>query len=152
MNNKVVFGLGAVVVAVIAFTFLQSEPRKAAQGHSMTPPDTASISQGDPIVTVALPAELSANAQIGKRAFDAKCAACHGANAAGRNGVGPPLVHKIYEPNHHSDMAFVIAAQNGVKSHHWKFGNMPPIKGLTNADAKYIARYVRELQKENGIN
>ena len=152
MNTKVVFGLGAVVVAVIAFTFLQSEPQQTAQGHSMTPPDTASIAQGDPIVTVALPAELSANAQIGKRAFDAKCAVCHGANAAGQNGVAPPLVHKIYEPNHHSDMAFVIAAQNGVKSHHWKFGNMPPVEGLTNADVKYIARYVRELQKENGIN
>jgi len=152
MNTKVVFGLGAVVVAVIAFTFLQSEPQKTAQGHSMTPPDTASIAQGDPIVTVALPAELSANAQIGKRAFDAKCAACHGANAAGQNGVAPPLVHKIYEPGHHSDMAFIFAVQNGVKSHHWRFGNMPPIEGLTNADVKYIARYVRELQKENGIN
>ena len=152
MNNKVVFGLGSVVIAAIAFTFLQYEPQQAAQGHSMTPPDTISVAQGDPIVTVTLPAELSPNAQIGKRAFEAKCAACHGENAAGQNGVAPPLVHKIYEPNHHSDMAFVLAAQNGVRSHHWKFGNMPPVEGLTNADVKYIARYVRELQKENGIN
>jgi hypothetical protein len=29
---------------------------------------------------------------------------------------------------------------------------MPPVKGLTQADVKYIARYVRELQRENGIN
>ncbi len=151
MNNKVVFGLGAVVVAVIAFTFLQSEPQQAAQGHSMTPPDTSSVAQGDPIVKVAVPAGLSANAQIGKRAFDVKCAVCHSENAAGKNGVAPPLVHKIYEPSHHSDMAFVIAAQNGVKSHHWKFGDMPPVDGLTNADVKYITQYVRELQKENGI-
>ena len=120
-------------------------------GHSMQPPDTSSIAQGASIVEVALPAELSAEAQLGKRAFEAKCAVCHGANAAGQNGVAPPLVHKIYEPNHHSDMAFVLAAKNGVRSHHWRFGNMPPVEGLTDADVKMIARYVRELQKENGI-
>ena len=48
------------------------------------------------------------------------------ANAAGQNGVAPPLVHKLYEPGHHSDMAFIMAAKNGVRSHHWRFGNMPP--------------------------
>jgi len=120
--------------------------------HSMTPPDTSGIAQGEPIAKVIPPAEFSTDAQIGKRAFEAKCAACHGANAAGQNGVAPPLVHKIYEPGHHSDMAFVLAARNGVESHHWTFGNMPQIDGLTDADVKYIARYVRELQRENGIN
>lgn len=120
-------------------------------GHSMVPPDTSEIAQGAPIVKVALPAELSSGAQIGKRAFEAKCAACHGANAAGQNGTAPPLVHKIYEPSHHSDMAFVLAAKNGVRAHHWDFGNMPPVEGLTDADVKMIARYVRELQSENGI-
>lgn len=152
MNNKIIYGLGATAVAAIAFIFMQTKPQLPTQGHSMTPPDTSSVAQGDPIVTVALPAELSPNAQIGKRAFDAKCAACHGTDAAGQNGVAPPLVHKIYEPSHHSDMSFVMAAKNGVTSHHWKFGNMPPVDGLTDADVKYIARYVRELQRENGIN
>jgi cytochrome c len=121
------------------------------QGHSMTPPDTSAIAEGAPIAEVALPAELSPDAQIGKRAFEAKCATCHGANAAGQNGVAPPLVHQIYEPGHHSDAAFVLAARNGVPSHHWDFGNMAPVDGLTDADVKYIARYVRELQRENGI-
>ena len=73
-------------------------------------------------------------------------------NAAGQNGVTPPLVHTIYRSDHHSDIAFVMVAKNGVRSHHWKFGNMPPVEGLTAADVKFIARYVRELQKENGIN
>jgi mono/diheme cytochrome c family protein len=152
MNRKIVYGLGAVAVAAIAVFLLQPKGRSGPQGHSMTPPDTTSIAKGDPIVTVALPAALSSNAQIGKRGFDAKCAQCHGENAAGQNGVAPPLVHKIYEPSHHSDMAFILAAKNGVRSHHWKFGNMPPVEGLTDADVKYIAQYVRELQKENGIN
>ena len=64
----------------------------------------------------------------------------------------PTLVHRIYEPSHHSDMAFVSAVKNGFTSHHWSFGNMPPIEGLTTADVKMIARYVRELQRANGIN
>jgi cytochrome c len=127
------------------------ETAPQTQGHSMTPPDTSSIAEGAPIAEVALPAEWSPEAQIGKRAFDAKCARCHGANAAGQNGVAPPLVHQIYEPGHHSDAAFVYAARNGVQSHHWDFGNMAPVDGLTDADVKYIARYVRELQRENGI-
>ena len=46
------------------------------------------------------------NAQSGKRGFEAKCAACHGVNAAGQDGVAPPLVHKIYEPSHHGDESF----------------------------------------------
>lgn len=128
-----------------------TQSAQQSAGHSMVPPNTSGMAQGAPIVEVAIPAELSANAQIGKRVFEAKCAACHGTNAAGQNGVAPPLVHKIYEPNHHSDMAFVLAAKNGVRSHHWDFGNMPPVEGLTDGDVKMIARYVRELQAANGI-
>lgn len=104
------------------------------------------------IVSVSLPAQLSNQEQMGNRAFDAVCAACHGVNAQGKEGVAPPLVHRIYEPNHHSDMAFVLAAQNGVRAHHWKFGDMPPVEGVTKADVLNIVAYVRALQRENGIN
>lgn len=104
------------------------------------------------IVDVTVPDTLSANAEIGKVGFDAKCAVCHGANAAGQEGVAPPLVHKIYEPGHHGDGAFLLAAKNGVRSHHWSFGNMPPVEGVTDGDVKMIVAYVRELQRANGIN
>ena len=136
---------GAVVI------WQQMQPDTMA-GHSMTPPDLSSVKEGDPIVEVALPSELSETAEVGKRVFDTSCAACHGANAAGQNGVAPPLVHKIYEPSHHSDAAFLLAAKNGVRAHHWNFGNMPPVEGLTDADVKMVAAYVRELQRANGIN
>lgn len=151
--NKTGLFVGGVFVAglaVVLWQFLQPAP--ATQGHSMVPPDTSNIEQGAPLAVVRLPAEFSPEAEIGKRGFDAKCAVCHGDNAAGQNGVAPPLVLKIYEPGHHSDEAFVRAAMSGVRSHHWKFGNMPPVEGLTRADVQYIARYVRELQRENGIN
>lgn len=108
--------------------------------------------EGGALVEVILPDMLSQNAQIGKRAFDAKCAACHGANAAGQDGTAPPLIHKTYEPNHHGDESFQRAAALGVNAHHWTFGNMPPLKGLTRGDVAMIITYVRELQRANGIN
>ena len=140
-----------LVLGIGAFLWNATRAPEPA-GHTMTTPDLSQVAAGSPIVEVTVPAELSANAEVGKRAFEAKCAACHGAAAAGQNGVAPPLVHKIYEPSHHSDMAFVMAAQNGVRAHHWNFGNMPPIEGLTQGDVKMIATYVRELQRANGIN
>jgi len=103
------------------------------------------------MVTVALPENLTEEASIGKRAFDTACASCHGANAAGQDGVAPPLVHKTYEPSHHGDAAFQRAAQQGVRAHHWPFGDMPPVEGLTQSDVDAIVAYVRALQRENGI-
>ena len=99
---------------------------------------------------VTVPAVFSDTARIGERAFNAVCAACHGVNAAGTD-AGPPLVHRIYEPSHHGDYAFEMAVSNGVRAHHWKFGDMPPQPALTRADLKTVIAYVRELQKANGI-
>ena len=91
-----------------------------------------------------------ADMQVGEAKFTATCAACHGVRGVGTK-QGPPLVHKIYEPNHHADMAFQRAAENGVRAHHWEFGNMPKIEGVTSGDVEHIIRYVRWLQREAGI-
>nr|WP_245837845.1 cytochrome c [Tropicimonas sediminicola] len=107
---------------------------------------------GGPMVEVQLPVELSADAQLGKAVFDAICADCHGENAAGRHGVGPPLVHKIYEPGHHGDMAFQLAVRTGVRAHHWSFGSMPPVEGVSDSEIARVTLYIRELQRENGID
>ena len=104
------------------------------------------------LAEVLLPSTLSDSAQIGKRAFEAKCVACHGVNAAGQVGVAPPLVHKIYEPSHHGDESFQRAVSLGVRAHHWRFGNMPAVEGLTRGDVAMVATYIRELQRANGIN
>ena len=88
--------------------------------------------------------------QVGETTFNANCAACHGKQAAGTDH-GPPLVHKIYEPHHHGDQAFQYAAANGVKAHHWEFGNMPKIDTVTPQDVDQIVKYVRWLQRQAGI-
>jgi mono/diheme cytochrome c family protein len=106
-------------------------------------------SSTDSSVDVKVP-ELSVIASRGKMSFDANCAQCHGENAAGSE-QGPPLVHKIYNPGHHSDGAFLIARQRGVPRHHWNFGNMPSQPQISEAVMKDITRYVRELQIANGI-
>jgi mono/diheme cytochrome c family protein len=104
------------------------------------------------LANVLMPETLSQNAQIGQLAFEAKCAACHGVNAAGKDRIAPPLIHIIYEPNHHGAEAFQRAAAEGVRGHHWPFGNMPPVEGVTRGDVAMIIAYIRELQRANGIN
>jgi mono/diheme cytochrome c family protein len=110
---------------------------------------TPACSQSDTAPKVAAtpaPAEV----QAGEDKFIVNCAACHGLGGVG-TGQGPPLVDKIYEPNHHGDAAFQRAAATGVKSHHWKFGDMPKIDSVKPEDVDEIVKYVRWLQKQAGI-
>ena len=92
------------------------------------------------------PAEL----REGERKFNANCSVCHGIGGVGTT-QGPPFLHKIYEPNHHGDVAFQRAAANGVKAHHWQFGDMPKINAVKPEDVDQIVPYVRWLQKQAGI-
>ena len=110
----------------------------------------ATETTGEPLVAVSIPA-ITGAAAAGESAFNENCAACHGRNAAGKDGLGPPLVHKIYEPSHHGDMAFVLAAKQGVRQHHWSFGNMPPQPHVSDQEIQSIIAYIRTLQRANGI-
>jgi mono/diheme cytochrome c family protein len=105
---------------------------------------------GAAMASVVVP-ELSETAAAGEVLFNRSCAACHGSSAAGQDGIAPPLVHKIYEPNHHGDASFYLAAKNGARAHHWSFGDMPPVEGVTDPELEKIVLYVRELQRANGI-
>lgn len=93
---------------------------------------------------------LSATVAAGKAAFDANCAACHGGSGSGTT-QGPPLVHDIYNPGHHSNEAFLRAVRTGSRQHHWKFGDMPPQPQVTDKQLAEIVSYVRALQEANGI-
>ena len=78
------------------------------------------------------------------------CAACHGLDLKGSDR-GPPLLHPVYEPSHHSDAAFQAAVRYGSRAHHWKFGDMPPVSGLSADDVVHITAYVRQQQRKVGI-
>ena len=93
-----------------------------------------------------VPAEHVAAEQL----FNANCAGCHGRLASGTD-VGPPLVHVYYEPSHHADIAFDRAVAFGVRPHHWSYGPMPPVAGLSKDEVARVTAYVRWLQRQGGI-
>lgn len=130
---------GAGIAAAIAMFGLTAE--------TPLPKGAASAA---PMVDVTVP-PLDAQAQQGADLFAARCAICHGDHASGRQGLGPPLIHKIYEPGHHADMSIILAVRRGVTAHHWRFGNMPPQPGISDAQIAGLVTYLRTLQRANGI-
>ncbi len=79
------------------------------------------------------------------------CAACHGTDLRGTK-QGPPFLDAIYRPAHHADAAFLLAVRRGVGPHHWNFGSMPAIQGLTDEQVTAIVEFVRAQQHANGID
>ena len=104
------------------------------------------------IAAILFPTVSMADSQVnaGETVFNKSCSRCHGIKGSGTES-GPPLVNKIYEPGHHSDMSFHFAVNRGVRAHHWKFGNMPRIKGVSSKEVDQIIQYIRGLQREAGI-
>lgn len=137
--------IGAVVVVIVAWQWHGHR----FLGHRGPHMDHRDGTRGT-LAEVAVPA-LSKVAEEGEEIFNQNCAICHGKNAAGVDGAGPPLVHKIYEPSHHGDISFHLAVKQGVRQHHWRFGDMPPIESVGEMQIDAIVAYVRELQRANGI-
>ena len=128
-NRLAIAGLAVAAVAVAVYFFTQ--------------PDEAN---GDEVVIPSL-SEPGARGQV---AYDRVCASCHGGNIDGTD-KGPPLMHPFYNPGHHGDAAFVAATRRGAKAHHWKFGDMKPVEGVSDTELAEIIRFVREVQKANGL-
>ena len=87
---------------------------------------------------------------IGKLLYGKFCSSCHGVDLKGTE-QGPPFLHRVYHPGHHGDRSFFLAAKRGVKAHHWKFGNMPPVEGIEEDMVGAIVKYIRHVQKSSGI-
>lgn len=82
--------------------------------------------------------------------YAANCASCHGADLQGTS-QGPSHLSIVYEPNHHGDGAFRAAIRNGAPQHHWDFGDMPPVEGLTDDEVGAIISFIRAEQEERGF-
>ncbi|SLN11009.1 Cytochrome c [Falsiruegeria litorea R37] len=143
MNRKYLLIGACAVATAAAYIFLRPAP---VDDVAQSAP-----AEGNAMVAIQMP-PIEGNAAIGQRIFENACAACHGSNAVGIEGAGPPLIHVIYEPSHHADESFQRAVAMGVRSHHWKFGDMPPVEGLTRGDVAMVIDYIREIQRANGIN
>jgi len=72
--------LGIAVLALAGFGVLIYSNYKTPD--QMAAPATGDLPEGRAIVRVTVP-ELTGQAAIGKLAFNAKCASCHGENAVG---------------------------------------------------------------------
>lgn len=93
---------------------------------------------------------LMPNPALGKTLFEKNCASCHGADLQGSD-KGPPMLNPIYRPGHHSDLSFQMAAAYGARAHHWQFGDMKPVPGVSADDVAHITAYVRMQQRKAGI-
>jgi cytochrome c553 len=133
---KLLIAVIAVVVLGVGSLYLQTR-------------GSGSLASGGKATNLIMP-DLSEDAQKGAVLFAESCSACHGSNAQGTDN-GPTFVHQFYVPGHHGDYAFQMAAKNGVRAHHWNFGDMPPVEGVTDADVTLITRFIREVQFANGI-
>jgi cytochrome c5 len=86
----------------------------------------------------------------GQKLYENSCASCHGKQLTGSD-KGPPLLHAYYKPSHHGDQSFYRAALQGVKAHHWGFGDMPAVPGMTEVKVKSIVSYIRFYQQQKKL-
>ncbi len=130
------------IVALVVLMMPGCGTESASQDGAMGP--------GEGVAVSATSYALSDTARAGEELFNANCSACHGANAAGTD-QGPTLIDRIYHPNHHADFSFLSAVSRGVRQHHWRYGDMPAVPGVSPDDAAKIICYVRQVQRANGI-
>lgn len=122
--------VGALIVGVVFFGGSEPEtPDDGGTGIAVQDPDL--VAQGEPL-------------------YQTNCASCHGTDLRGTD-KGPSHLSVVYEPNHHGDAAFQLAVLNGVPQHHWPFGDMDPVPGLSEDDLDAITAYVRENQRISGF-
>jgi hypothetical protein len=82
--------------------------------------------------------KMTQRLKLGKFNHHTYCASCN-------------FISRIYHPGHHGDKSFYIAAKRGVRAHHWPFGNVKPVRGVSDVQITTIAEYVRAIQQANGL-
>lgn len=86
----------------------------------------------------------------GAEIYAESCGSCHGADLRGTD-KGPSHLSIVYESNHHTDDSFRSAIANGAPQHHWSFGDMEPVEGLSDDDVEAVIAFVRAEQERQGF-
>ena len=86
----------------------------------------------------------------GAALYEQHCGSCHGVDLKG-TARGPSQLSVVYAPDHHPDESYRSAIANGVRAHHWSFGDMPPVKGLSADQVDEIIAYIRAQQRKHGF-
>ncbi len=91
-----------------------------------------------------------ANNADGAALYRQSCASCHGVDLRGTD-KGPSHLSQVYEAGHHSDDSFRSAIEQGSAAHHWNFGDMAPVPGLSAEEVDAIIDYIRQQQETHGF-
>lgn len=86
----------------------------------------------------------------GAEVYARSCASCHGEDLRGTD-EGPSHLSMVYEPGHHTDGGFRAAIEQGSRAHHWNFGDMPPVPGLSDEEIDAVIAFIRDQQEEHGL-
>lgn len=147
--------LSAAIFAACATFFACGTDVNDAIDVSVAPPTPAETSPASaPTVTSDAPAPPTTAAALaipdGAAVYQQYCAECHGVDLRGTD-KGPSQLSIIYEPNHHGDYAYRVAIRDGVREHHWWFGDMPPVEGITDLEIEKVISYIRSEQERLGF-
>ena len=103
-----------------------------------------------PVAATAQDIEIPFSHGKGQLLYERYCSSCHGLQLEGSDR-GPPLNHPFYKPSHHDDKSFYRAALEGVRQHHWDFGDMPAVPGMTPGKMDRIVPYLRYYQRQKKL-
>ena len=134
--------LGLAVLTVLALLFTTACSGDDTGGPATTTPTA------EPTPTP--PPEPRFSGTDGRALYGQACSVCHGQALEGTN-AGPTFLNRIYASGHHADISFMFAIERGVRAHHWNFGNMAPVEGLSQEQVLAIIAFIREEQRAAGI-
>lgn len=110
-----------------------------ASGGSTAAPDPGPVGSASPNLL-----------EAGSAVYAARCAICHGADLRGTER-GPSQLSEVYKPGHHPDASYRTAIERGAPAHHFDFGDMPPVPGLSPAEVDAVIAYIRAEQVRQGF-
>ncbi len=141
---------GLRMAAAIIFTCVIT----AACGADASEAGDTSAPEPPPAQTAEVTAPTSTAAELvipdGAEVYQQYCAECHGVDLRGTD-KGPSQLSIVYEPNHHGDYAYRVAIRDGTREHHWWFGDMPPVEGISDLEIEKVISFIRAEQERLGF-